>query len=586
MAAHRITALSLLFATLPAQQTAPGLDANLPHLAHASAMPEGCVVLRTAVDGSFAWADGKTIPRTEAVAALPNLASPLVLQVDRGARAALVGDLLALCATAKVRVVHFAVALPNGDLGTLALALPTEAVEADCTIRLHRERDGVPFAGLVPLLQRLHRPVGTKPRPQPTFALECPGDATWSQLLAALAAVDAAGIDALVVRCTTAKPGAPLPPADELLAIDLGPTPLVRVPQREPGAPGTGVPATGAPRFAVPPTPSALATAGGLAGGRYGGRRGAADTEDAEQVRRREALDKGLAWLAKHSRADGSWCDDAGHADVEATALAMLAMLGKGASLQTAEVARAAGWLLAGQGDDGCLAAPGPGQVRRHAVATWALAEASALSSSGTLLRGAVQDALDWLVAARAADGGWNDGAPATASDTISTAWSCAALTSGRFFDFTVPPTAAELQTFFDRVAEPDGRHRLRETGAPSDAALLTTSTAGALYGRYLLGQSPQTTPIMLATVDRLLASHEGYDPLVSYWGTFAMFQTGGEAWQTWSTKAMQEITDTQHHQGEFADSWNPAPGSSRAVATALRVLALSAYYRYARMVR
>jgi hypothetical protein len=84
------------------------------------------------------------------------------------------------------------------------------------------------------------------------------------------------------------------------------------------------------------------------------------------------------------------------------------------------------------------------------------------------------------------------------------------------------------------------------------------------------------------AAVESLLARHEDYDLLVAYWGTLAIYQALGNAWHAWSVRARREIVDSQIAQGEFLDSWNPAPGSLRVTATALRVLTLASFYRYA----
>ena len=88
------------------------------------------------------------------------------------------------------------------------------------------------------------------------------------------------------------------------------------------------------------------------------------------------AVDRGLAWLAKHQDADGRWdcdgfmkhdgasdrCDGAGRPayDVGATALALLAFLGDGNSVRSGEhrdvVKRAVVWLRKQQQWSVCVA--------------------------------------------------------------------------------------------------------------------------------------------------------------------------------------------------------------------------------------
>jgi len=186
-----------------------------------------------------------------------------------------------------------------------------------------------------------------------------------------------------------------------------------------------------------------------------------------------------------------------------------------------------------------------------------------------------------WLVAQQGGDGAWHDGTPGAADDTISTTWCAVAFCSARFFEFPDTPERGALLPWFDRVAEKNGAHRLHAVAMPSDASLLTTSTGGSLFSRMFLGQNPKTDETMAATVELLVASHEGYDPLATYWITFALFQVGGEAWTTWSDRTTDEILGALQTVGEFAGSWNPAPGSSRVAATALRLLTLAAQRRY-----
>jgi hypothetical protein len=578
----RLAVVSLVCGLLAAQDPTP----KLPTLERAGVVPEGGVTLQVLVDGSLVMLgnDKVGLSRDQVATALRTLPGPLVVHADREARAEGIGDLLSLCVAAQVGKVFFAVQLPDASIGTLVLALPAGALEADCVVRLHREREGLPPAALVPLVRRLQGPAGTKANPRPTFALACPGDVAWAPLLKVMAAMAESGVESLLVRCTAPVPGAAPPAADELLAMDVGPTPWLQVPRLGPGDIRPLSPARPVVGFAEPPTASRLA-AGGRIGGRYGGRAGDRAEPDAEQMRQKQALANGLRWLGQRRGADGACCDDAGRPDVEATALSMLAALSNGASLNSEAEARSMGWLLSRQDGHGGFCLPGPGQVRSHAVAVWALAEASAISPGGGLLRGAVRDGLDWLIAARRADGGWNDGRAELASDTITTAWCSIALSSARFYHFEVPVSAEDQLGFFDLVVQPDGSHHLRVHEERSDAALLTTSTAGALFSRFALGQSSRSSTVMQSAIERLLASHEDYDPLVAYWGTQAMYQAGGDAWLAWLVRARREILDSQHVKGEFVNSWNPAPGSSRATATALRVLTLASFDRYVRMV-
>jgi hypothetical protein len=69
------------------------------------------------------------------------------------------------------------------------------------------------------------------------------------------------------------------------------------------------------------------------------------------------------------------------------------------------------------------------------------------------------------------------------------------------------------------------------------------------------------------------------------YYGTLAMFHTGGSAWENWNHQLTKTLLASHIQEGEFAGSWAPtgiwAGYGGRVYSTAMATLCLEVYYRY-----
>jgi hypothetical protein len=67
---------------------------------------------------------------------------------------------------------------------------------------------------------------------------------------------------------------------------------------------------------------------------------------------------------------------------------------------------------------------------------------------------------------------------------------------------------------------------------------------------------------------------------------TLAMFQRGGRPWERWNDRVRDTLVKLQEHKGCQRGSWDPADlwgaHGGRIYSTALAVLTLEVYYRYA----
>ncbi len=371
-------------------------------------------------------------------------------------------------------------------------------------------------------------------------------------------------------------------------------------------------------------------TSRGSALGRFGG---SADTES--------AVGSGLAWLATHQDQNGAWdrqgftrhCPDrdlCGGVAVEwieldarpgLTGLVTLAFLGAGNSHVQGPfrdtVARAITFILAGQLPNGSLGRPDRLEMYNHAIATLAVSECYILTRDADL-RAPLRGAIDFLVRAQQAGGGWDYRADLSTgrNDTSITGWALMALKSGETAGIAIPGrTSLDILSHFSAATDLSGRvfYADRGTGVKNGVARQPAMrygpamTAVGMLSRQLLGYrsdarsiSDQAGRLMtdLPDFDRL----RGGDPSglhgYYYWyhGTMAMFLRGGSDWPRWNAALLDNLLPLQDRSSRGGGgnrhtygSW-PALGpgwgkwgrtGSRVYSTAMGVLTLETYYRY-----
>ncbi|MFK7740633.1 MAG: prenyltransferase/squalene oxidase repeat-containing protein [Planctomycetota bacterium] len=283
----------------------------------------------------------------------------------------------------------------------------------------------------------------------------------------------------------------------------------------------------------------------------------------------------GVDWAVRHQGDNGSYADDFGQANIEATSLMALALLGEGNTVQTGpranQLAAAISWLRQKQRVDGTFA-DGANSAARSArlqgLATYAMMEAAGLSGMPTQLAESAELAVAATSSLRNDDGGWPKHAGGN-SDIVTTGWCAVALQSARFFGLEVAFEPNTVLAWFD------------------ENATSTAAEAGsALFTMYYLGADPEKQPRMRELAAFVLQHARTEDPEETYWATYALYQRGGDDWRQWQPRMQQELLGTQEAAGENRGSWAPAGATSRATTTALRTLALEAYYRFSRLVR
>lgn len=335
------------------------------------------------------------------------------------------------------------------------------------------------------------------------------------------------------------------------------------------------------------------------------------------------AVGKGLAYLARIQRDDGSWGDPRqfdskyGFVNVGKSALCLLAFLGAGHTSgsnteHSGTVQKAVAFLL--QQQDPATGAFGQSSAYGHGITTYALAECFGLERDPALQR-PLELALRWILdhqgprPDRRNSGGFGYFSPGLrAEDDYArvsiTAWMVMALESARLSGFPLPGDALPrvrryLELSFD--AEHGWfRYNHKPSRLQSAWPTLPASTPAGAFCLMLLGVPADDAKVVAAaqfTVDRRPVEYRRYDDddfvlqgqgnvYFWYYGTLCCFLAGGEAWQQWNERLRTLLPAAQDVDGSFPpiDVYARYAGDDRrdrSYTTAMCVLSLEIYYRY-----
>ncbi len=352
-------------------------------------------------------------------------------------------------------------------------------------------------------------------------------------------------------------------------------------------------------------------------GARTPGGRAAAVRSGGASEGSENAVELGLAWLARNQLGTGAWRTDretARWADPGVTGLATLAFLGAGYTHRSGKyartVARALDYLKRQQDREGCIALTVGGKrvgghMYCHGIATLALVEAFAMTKDGSL-REPAERAVDFICATQNATGGWRYYATSADADSSVSGWMVMALRSASLAGLVVPAKAFDgARRFFDRVTnKAKGITYYREFGDRTSPALIAVGLLCHQYlhsepdGRYIAAAERQilANPPRWATKSGLVPLHAM--ALVSatnnfyywYYANMALHQRRDEAWDQWHTQVRELLTQVQERKGRNEGSWPPLSYggnvAGRAYTTAMAILTLEVYYRYAPLFR
>lgn len=330
------------------------------------------------------------------------------------------------------------------------------------------------------------------------------------------------------------------------------------------------------------------------------------------------AVAAALKWLAERQSDDGRWDADRNGAGIERavlgqdrggagadadsgiTALALLAFMGAGHShldgdYQTT-VAHGLEFLMRGQTSDGHLAANTSLYARMycHSMASFALAEALAMSRDKRLEPAVRRAVVYSLRAQHPSTGGWRY-RPGDTGDTSQLGWQLMSLWSAEQAGISIPPrtwTGAERFLRSVERGRTGGLASYRPDGPPS-----TPMTAEAMYCRMVVADALDGRTNRMAgdeaTAAILARPPEPQRVNLYYWyyATLALHHQqhhspeAAAAWQTWNTTLSRALVQSQIGDGPEAGSWEPnciwGGYGGRVYSTAISAMCLEVYYRY-----
>ncbi|MBI5434354.1 MAG: hypothetical protein HZA52_16085, partial [Planctomycetes bacterium] len=335
------------------------------------------------------------------------------------------------------------------------------------------------------------------------------------------------------------------------------------------------------------------------------------------------AVAKGLAYLARIQRPNGESGelavndDKYGQVAIGKTGLALLAFLGAGHTQASRTehsdvVGRALAFLLDAQDPESGHF--GDCDAYGHGIATYALSECFALTGEAQLrepLERAVRHILANQNQRRDARlfGGWSyyyadghvfDRWPRTAI----TVWQVMALESARLAGLEVPRKVFDdARTFLENARDSEAdwyRYNHDPSRLNSGWPTLPASTPAALFALALFGEdlaapkyeAPRRFVLERAPREYRRGSDDDFvlrgqgNLYFWYYGTLAMFRTGGDSWKRWNASMKDALVRGQRADG----SWVPIDvyanyarddDDDRSYSTAMCVLSLEVYYRY-----
>jgi len=378
----------------------------------------------------------------------------------------------------------------------------------------------------------------------------------------------------------------------------------------------------------------------GRYGGRFGGRRnlrargGGGGTE--------AAVIAGLRWLARHQDKDGHWstdkfdahcpssskCSGAGsrNHDVGLTGLSLLAFLGAGylpnakyafkdpfddkRIIRFADTVRnGLRWLKEKQDPDGCFPKQDGEFMYDHAIATLAMAEASWLTMS-PLYRGSAQRGITFLVKAQNPGYAWRYSVRPGDNDTSVTGWAVMALKSAELSGLQFDHNAyAGASKWLERATNTRG---VVGYESPGDAGSIIVgvnekwrphpamTAVGLLIKIYVTKTKDAWMKVAANTIIKDTPVYDVNNKTVDYYywyyAALALFQydaPNGPAWKTFNQhmksalvpyqvgyRKMDQKVCANGSWNSEVDKWGSIGG--RVYATAINVLTLEVYYRYA----
>jgi hypothetical protein len=333
----------------------------------------------------------------------------------------------------------------------------------------------------------------------------------------------------------------------------------------------------------------------------------------------RRAVERALAWLAGAQAADGSWSGKIGYKlnndyrwtdegpHVGVTALAGLAFLAggelPGRGIYGERVERALAFVLSAAQEDGYISRQGT-RMYEHAFATLFLAEVYGATARADV-RARLQDAVDFIVRAQNAEGGWRYEPLQPDSDMSIVVCQVMALRAARNIGIRVPKstvdratqyvvdsaiTEDELGGFHGQLMHSEiGAFRYQSGSGSRSSFPLTSAGVTALHGLGIYSDERILQGLEYLRRNQDLFDHDygaragpGQQGHYFFWyghyyAVQAMYTAGEPFWTPYFQRLRAELVGLQRADGSFPNTAGPGASFS----TAMAALILEIPYRF-----
>lgn len=279
-----------------------------------------------------------------------------------------------------------------------------------------------------------------------------------------------------------------------------------------------------------------------------------------------QAIQRGLAFLAARQLEDGSFGTSGYARDVAVCALSGMAFLASGSTPGRGpygpQIDRCIDYLLAQTNDAGFIVAADTtsrGPMYGHGFATLFLSESYGMARQPEL-RERLAQAVELIVRAQNAEGGWRYQPEPQDADVSVTVCQVMALRAARNAGLTVPSETIQRSIEYIKGCQnTDGgfRYMLAEREQPSQFA---RSAAGVVA---LYNAGVYDAPEIQRGLDYLRQFRPGQDQpgrdtyyfYGQYYAVQAMWHAGGEHWRGWYPAIRDELVARQRADGSWMDS-------------------------------
>lgn len=277
------------------------------------------------------------------------------------------------------------------------------------------------------------------------------------------------------------------------------------------------------------------------------------------------AIERGLDWLIKTQRQDGSWASDSGTHDIGGTSLALMAFMVKGHfpgfGKYGEPLNRGKNYLLkrAEESQSGVLAG-----MYEHGLYTLALSELWGMTADvedNKKIQTALEKAVQVILRAQSPLGGWRYSArPDAGQDTSVTATVFVALASAQQAGILVPTETIDRVVGYLR--DQVWNDKTGGFGYQGKSGTTIACTGGGAYIAQLAGQRDTewvgAALRFLENTPKAFAREEiGYYYYAHYYAISAMVQAGDEQYAKWYPQIRDSLIQLQKPDGSWKEKEN-----------------------------